>query len=209
VTRHSAGGRALSGITAALVVAGVLAGCGDGGGSVFNGNGYDLEVPTGWSDGPGTSAQEIFERVGRDAPPPPGPYGALDAVVARNQPEKGPGTLVTVEIEADPTYPTAEEWAEFEIRLARERPRIASPSVDPATRVTEPPTEAESTTVDGEPAVALDYGLSFGGPPLRARQVLVVEDEVLYRITLQAAERHFEEALPGLEQMLDSWRWGD
>jgi hypothetical protein len=197
-----------AGLAAALAtLALAVAGCGgddsDGGeaarGTEIDGDGYAYSLPRGWTDRSDDEDVEGFE-VGGFGP---------DTLVS-DRPRDGFATNVNVVLEGDlPDDASGEDYAE-QARAALQDPEDLPPDARAAVERLEPRgfSPLEELELDGEPAYATDYTGTQDGRVLRFRNIVTLRDGVGYGITLTALRDRFDEGLDGLDEVVESWRWG-
>jgi hypothetical protein len=70
------------------------------------------------------------------------------------------------------------------------------------------PGQVESVPIDGEEALGWDYTVpTDDGDTLRIREVVLVRQDGVWRITLAATETAYPEARQGFEELLATWSW--
>jgi hypothetical protein len=102
-------------------------------------------------------------------------------------------TLVRVQETVDPATQTQQYAQQF--RISQE-----VGGLDPG--------QVESVPIDGEEALGWDYTVpTDDGDTLRIREVVLVRQDGVWRITLAATETAYPEARQGFEELLATWSW--
>jgi hypothetical protein len=186
------------------VLALAVAGCGGddedaASGADIDGDGYGYSLPRGWTDRSDDEDVEGFEVGG---------FGPDTLVAAR--PRDGFATNVNVVREGDlPDDVSTEDYAR-ESRSALQNPKDLPADARAAVERLDPRGfgPLEELELDGEPAYATDYTGTQSGRVLRFRNIVALRDGVGYGITLTALRERFDEGLDGLDEVVESWRWG-
>lgn len=184
-------------LVAALLAAGLLAGCGgddadDGGNGAVEGTGYTVELPDGWDDR--SDQSEDFAAAGFEPD-----------VVMSDDPEGGFARNINVLRQT-----SLADGVDVD-RLAQDSRRaLQDPELLEQLGGGLEPTDISDVTelqLDGEPARAFDYSSERDGRELRFRQVYAVEGGTGYVITYTALADDFEEGAQALDEVVDSWTW--
>jgi hypothetical protein len=181
---------------ALLAVAGLLllSGCGgddDDGGETANGRGYEVTLPSGWTE---RDEQEDLEKAG---------IGTDSIWLGRTV--EGFRVNANVIVESSiAAGTTAREYVEAGRRLLRD------PRAREQLGIATVPTGFEpirTTRLDGEPAAGSGYRTEVGGKRLRHSQVAAIRDGAGYSVTYTAPADEFDQQLDDFESIVRSWRW--
>lgn len=186
--------RLLAGLLALMLLATSGAACGESeGGGEGGGEAFEFPLPKGWTDQTDNEivrdALEEFEKTTGQS------LEAEIAVVGPPRDKFAPNLLVykgDSGVDGDASD-YLRDVAEAEEAFAREHPEYA-----PKDEL--PPREIDFS---GGTAVQRD----FLRPPVRERQIVVVEDGTVHYLSFTAREKHFDEDVRVLEQIVRNWRW--
>jgi hypothetical protein len=185
-----------------IIACAALSACGSSNdGGPFDGSGYSIEVADGWVDT--TEEAPSVDDLGLDDPA----LAALtvDATLTAGESDDFAPNLSVVTTPA-PRKATALELAKANLETSRAQGSLPSGAGGGALDFTE--SEVEETELGGEPAAS--YEQLAEAPPgnVRQLQIYAVAGGTAYAITYSGLdEGQYEERLPEVEQMLDSWTW--
>jgi hypothetical protein len=182
-------------------VALALAGCSDDEEDRVDGSGYTYAVPDGWQDA-SDEASDIDLEV---------PRVLVDSAVVGDRQDDFTTNVNVVREGGVPAGVTARQYGEVSIANLRDPVAAGFPpevvqqlqDIDLATLE-----ELPGTNLGGRDAVVWEY--SEGGSAERStqvRQVAAVNDGAAYTLTLTAVPDAFEDAVPALDEVVESWEW--
>ena len=170
-------------------------------GGRFDGSGYTLEIVDGWEDT--TEAAPSVDDLGFDDPA----LSAIsvDATITGEESDDFAPNLAVVTTEA-PGNATARKLAEANLATTRDQGSLPAGAGGGAIDVSG--SEVEETELGGEPAAS--YEQVTGSPVGDARQLQLyaVRDGTAYAVTYSGLDSgQYQDDLPDVEAMLDSWTW--
>jgi hypothetical protein len=170
------------------------------GGSI-DGSGYSIEIADGWVDT--TEEAPSVDDLGLDDPA----LAAItvDATVAADESDGFAPNLTIVTTPA-PRRATARKLAEANLETSRAQGSLPSGAGGGALDLSE--SEVEETELGGEPAGSYEQLAEAPPGEVRQLQIYAVDGDTAYAITYSGLDDgQYEENLPVVEQMLDSWAW--
>jgi len=198
-------------LIAALILALPVAGCGDDGQSAtetktINGDGYTFEAPEGWEDVTGDT-EAIADVIGGGSDVAAAAAAAYDVAVASEERTDGLHTNFNVGRQGDlpPDY-DSQQLAEQNIAVFENPDQVEGilPEGIDVDFIDDEPTR---TTLGGETAYQVEYGLSTAAADVEALQIYAVHDEVAYVATFTAASEAFDPDDEDLQHILETWEW--
>jgi hypothetical protein len=187
-------------LVALAAVALALAGCSDEEDRV-DGSGYTYAVPDGWQDA-SDEASDIDLNV---------ESVLVDSAVVGDREDDFTTNVNVIRERGLPAGVTARQYREVSIANLRDPAAAGFPPevVEELENI-----DLESLEVlpgmelDGSEAVAWEYREgSSGETATQVRQVAAVSDGAAYTVTLTALPDAFEDAIPALDEVVNSWEW--
>jgi hypothetical protein len=187
-------------LVALAAVALALAGCSDEEDTV-DGSGYTYAVPDGWQDA-SDEASDIDLDVQRIL---------VDSAVTGAREDDFTTNVNVVRERGVPAGVTARQYGKVSLANLRD-PAAAGFPPEVVQELEDIDLESlevlPGTDLGGREAVAWEYtDGSSGGTETQVRQVAAVNDGAAYTVTLTAAPDAFEEAIPALDEVVESWEW--
>jgi len=196
-------------LAAALTAVALLgSGCDDddaveeGSGDTLTGTGYEFAIADGWEDT--TSSSASVDDLELDDPA----VEALDVdgVVSATEAEGGFAPNLTIVTAPAAGQVDSTAFAKANLRTA-ERYGTLPPGAGGGA-VSFEGSVVEKTELGGEPAAYYEQVADSPVGEARQRQIFAIRDDTAYALTFGGLEDgQFDEYLPAVEQMLDSWRW--
>ena len=198
--------RAALAFVALLALTAFAAGCGDDEPETIDGDGYTFEIPEGWEDvtGDGEEIADVIGGAGGDAA---AAAGAYDISLVSDETSNDFRTNFNVGRQEDlpPGYDSL-QFAEQNIAVFQNPDQVAGLLPD-GLGIDFVGDEPRKTTLGGETAYEVEYGLTTEEARVRALQVFAVHDGVAYVGTYTADPGVFDPQAEDLHQILDSWEW--
>ncbi|HEX6115861.1 MAG TPA: hypothetical protein VFY99_02095 [Solirubrobacterales bacterium] len=170
-------------------------------GGRFDGNGYSLEIAGGWEDT--TEDAPTFEELGFDDPALA--EIGVDATITGEESDDFAPNLAIVTTAA-PRTATARKLAEANLRTTREQSTL--PSGAGGGTIDTSASEVDDAELGGEPAASYEQVAEAPPGDVRQLQLYAVHDGTAYAVTFSGLDSgQYEEDLPAVEAMLDSWTW--
>ena len=191
----------------ALLVAVLLAGCGDDEPQTIDGDGYSFEAPEKWEDVTGDSEEiaDLIGGAGGDAAA--AAAGAYDVAIVSDETSNDFRTNFNVGRQEDlpPGYDSL-QFAEQNIAVFQNPDQVEGLLPD-GIDVDFVEDEPQRTTLGGERAYEVEYGLTTDETEVEALQVFAVHDGVAYVGTYTADPEVYDRQSEDLRHILDTWEW--
>jgi hypothetical protein len=188
-------------LVALAVVALALAGCSDEEEDRVDGSGYTYAVPDGWQD-VSDEAGDIDLDV---------PRVLVDSAVVGDREDDFTTNVNVVREGGLPAGVTARQYGQVSIANLRDPaaagfpPEVVEALADIDLSTVE---ELPDTQLGGRDAVAWEYrDDSSAERATQVRQVAAVNGSAAYTVTLTAVPDTFEDAVPALDEVVESWEW--
>ena len=193
-------------LLASLIGALLATGCGSDEPKPVDGDGYAFEVPAGWEDVTGDS-EEIADLIGGAGGDAAAAAGAYDVAVVSDETSDDFRTNFNVGLQEDlpPDFDSL-EFAEQNIAVFKNPDQVEGILPD-GIEVDFVGDEPRRTTLDGETAYELQYGLTTEASKVQALQVFVVHEDTAYVGTYTADAEVFDAGSEDLRQILETWKW--
>ena len=199
--------RALLPLIAVLVTGLFVSGCGEDEPEAVDGDGYTFEAPEGWEDVTGDSEEiaDLIGGAGGDAAA--AAADAYDVAVISDETTDGFRTNFNVGLQEDlpPGYDSL-QLAEQNIAVFQNPDQVEGLLPDEID-VDFVEDEPRRTSLGGETAYEVSYGLTTGGAEVEAIQVFAVHDGAAYVGTYTAHPDDFDPDSPDLRHILETWEW--
>jgi len=170
-------------------------------GGPFDGSGYSLEIAAGWRDT--TADAPAVEDLGFDDPA----LEAIDvdATITGEESDDFEPNLAIVTTPA-PGRTTAARLAEQNLETTQAQGTLPSGAGGGAIDTTN--SRIEQTKLGGEPAASYEQVAEAPPGDVRQLQMYAVDNGTAYALTYSGlASGQFEEDLPDVQAMLESWTW--
>jgi hypothetical protein len=194
-------------MSALLVALLAAAGCGEDEPETIDGDGYSFEAPAGWEDVTGDSEEiaELIGGAGGDAAA--AAAGAYDVAAVSDETSNDFRTNFNVGVQEDlpPGYDSL-EFAEQNIAVF-ENPDQVEGILPEGIEVDFVGDEPRKTSLDGETAYEVEYGLTTAEAQIAALQVFVIHDGSAYVGTYTAHPDVFDPQAEDLRHILETWEW--
>jgi hypothetical protein len=188
-------------LVALAAVALALAGCSDEEEDRVDGSGYTFAVPDGWQD-----ASDEASDIDLDVP-----RVLVDSAVVGDREDDFTTNVNVVREGGLPPGVTARQYGQVSIANLRDPaaagfpPEVVAELEDIDLGTLE---ELPGTTLGGRDAVVWEYSDGgSGGNSTQVRQVAAVNGTAAYTVTLTAVPGAFEDAVPALDEVVESWEW--
>ena len=193
-------------LIALLTASPFIAGCGEDEPEPIDGDGYTFEAPEGWEDVTGDS-EEIADLIGGAGGDAAAAAGAYDVAVVSDETSNDFRTNFNVGLQEDvpPGY-DAQRFAEQNVAVF-ENPDQVEGILPDGIEVDYVGDEPRRTTLGGEPAYEVTYGLTTPEAEIEALQVYAVHDGTAYVGTYTADPEVFDPRAEDLREILDTWEW--
>ena len=199
--------RRLALLLIACLAAALLTGCGDDEPETIDGDGYTFEAPEGWEDVTGDSEEiaDLIGGAGGDAAA--AAAGAYDVAAVSDESNDDFRTNFNVGLQEDlpPDYDSL-EFAEQNIAVFKNPDQVEGLLPDEID-VDFVGDEPRRTTLGGETAYEVQYGLTTEEASVEALQVFIVHDDTAYVGTYTADAEAFDADDEDLRHILDTWEW--
>jgi hypothetical protein len=177
-----------------------LAGCSDEEEDRVDGSGYTYAVPDGWQDASDEAGDIDLPMEGL----------LVDSAVTGDRVDDFTTNVNVVREGGLPAGATTREYAAVSLRNLRD-PAAAGLPPDVVEQLEAVDEESLSVTpgedLGGRGAVEWDYRTTSSGQETRVRQLSAVRDRAAYTVTLTAVPEAFEDAVPALDEVVESWAW--
>jgi hypothetical protein len=180
----------------------IVAGCGtSAGGGPFDGTGYSLEIVDGWEDT--TDDAPDVSDLGFDDPALESV--SVDATITGDEDDGFAANLAIVTTPA-PGRTTARKLADANLSTTQAQGTLPSGAGGGSIDTTD--SKVEETELGGEPAASYEQVAQAPQGDARQLQLYTIHEGSAYAVTYSGLDSgQFDEQLPDVEAMLDSWTW--
>ena len=199
--------RAALSLIALLTAAALAGGCGEDEPETIDGDGYSFEAPENWEDVTGDSEEiaDVIGGAGGDAAA--AAAGAYDVAIVSDETSNDFRTNFNVGRQEDlpPGYDSL-RFAEQNIAVFQNPDQVEG-LLPEGIDVDFVGDEPRRTTLGGETAYEVEYGLTTEEAEVEALQVFAVHDGIAYVGTYTADPEVFDPQSEDLRHILETWEW--